>query len=42
MKGKNDRRDYSVDNHPKIDILIIPGGEGTKKKTVVKGGEIYE
>ena len=22
--------DYSFDNHPKIDILIIPGGEGTK------------
>lgn len=24
--------DYSFDNHPKIDILIIPGGEGTKKE----------
>jgi transcriptional regulator GlxA family with amidase domain len=22
--------DYSFDNHPKIDILVIPGGEGTK------------
>lgn len=22
--------DYSFDNHPKVDILIIPGGEGTK------------
>ena len=22
--------DYSFDNHPSIDILIIPGGEGTK------------
>ena len=22
--------DYSFDNHPKIDILIVPGGEGTK------------
>ena len=24
--------DYSFDNHPKIDILIIPGGEGTKNE----------
>ncbi|AZO95121.1 DJ-1/PfpI family protein [Halocella sp. SP3-1] len=32
--------DYSFKNHPKIDILIIPGGEGTKseinKHTVLK------
>ena len=24
--------DYSFSNHPKIDILIIPGGEGTKSE----------
>ncbi len=24
--------DYSFDNHPKIDVLIIPGGIGTKKE----------
>ena len=24
--------DYSFDNHPKIDILIIPGGDGTKNE----------
>ncbi|MEA4872667.1 MAG: DJ-1/PfpI family protein [Synergistaceae bacterium] len=24
--------DYSFDNHPKIDILILPGGEGTKNE----------
>lgn len=24
--------DYSFDNHPQIDILVIPGGEGTKKE----------
>ena len=24
--------DYSFDNHPKVDILIIPGGDGTKNE----------
>ncbi|NLX84194.1 MAG: DJ-1/PfpI family protein [Synergistaceae bacterium] len=24
--------DYSFDNHPKIDILVVPGGEGTKNE----------
>ena len=24
--------DYSFDNHPKVDILVIPGGEGTKNE----------
>ena len=29
--------DYSFSNHPKIDILIIPGGEGTKEDKEEKG-----
>lgn len=39
--------DFSFDNHPNIDILLIPGGEGTKcemlKKDVLKWiREIYD
>ncbi|NLD04521.1 MAG: DJ-1/PfpI family protein [Synergistaceae bacterium] len=39
--------DYSFDNHPKVDILVIPGGEGTKKEIKKKNvmewiSETYE